>query len=329
MKRTRWLACSAALVLTGALPSESASARATIVDLGTLGGAQSIAYDINNKGQIVGMSTTDSGQVHAVMWEHGATFDLGASFPGRYSEAHAINDAGQIVGAVSNGWESRAVMWEPDGTVRDLGSFGGRWNEAWDINNDAEVTGRSWTATEAERSFLWANGTMTDISGSEVWSMAFGLNDDGHVVGTSTAGAYLWDGTMHPLGSDSHATRIAWDINNRGQIVGAGEISPRRDSAYVWQNGTTRYLASLGGALNTARAINERGQIVGDANVVDYELPLHAVLWYHDAMTELGMLPGASGTSIGSMAHGINNRGDVVGLSETASGDWHAVLWPR
>lgn len=88
-------------------------------------------------------------------------------------------------------------------------------------------------------------------------------------------------------------------------------------------------LGVLGGDQSIAYGINDRGQIVGDSNVVDYELPLRAVLWNHDAMTVLGMLPGASGTSIGSLANGINNRGDVVGMSETASGEWHAVLWPR
>ncbi len=43
------------------------------------------------------------------------------------------------------------------------------------------------------------------------------------------------------------------------------------------------------------------------------------------SMTDLGTLPG------GSISHAldINSRGQVVGVSSTASGEVHAVLWSR
>ena len=40
-----------------------------MTDLGTLGGTNSYAYGINNKGQIVGWSNTSSEEQHAVLWE--------------------------------------------------------------------------------------------------------------------------------------------------------------------------------------------------------------------------------------------------------------------
>jgi probable HAF family extracellular repeat protein len=41
----------------------------TITDLGTLpGGQASGATELNNRGQIIGWSTTKNGQKHAVMW---------------------------------------------------------------------------------------------------------------------------------------------------------------------------------------------------------------------------------------------------------------------
>jgi probable HAF family extracellular repeat protein len=41
-------------------------------DLGTLGGAFSVAYGINARGQIVGQASTAAGEMHAVLWEPGS-----------------------------------------------------------------------------------------------------------------------------------------------------------------------------------------------------------------------------------------------------------------
>ena len=40
-----------------------------MVDLGTLGGTESIALAVNRSGQVVGYSSTASNASHAVLWE--------------------------------------------------------------------------------------------------------------------------------------------------------------------------------------------------------------------------------------------------------------------
>jgi probable HAF family extracellular repeat protein len=47
-------------------------ARTGMQDLGTLGGAISVAYGINARGQIVGQAHTAAGETHAVLWETGS-----------------------------------------------------------------------------------------------------------------------------------------------------------------------------------------------------------------------------------------------------------------
>jgi probable HAF family extracellular repeat protein len=69
-------------------------------DLGTLGGTNSSALDINDSGQVVGSSYNSSGQTHAFLYQNGAMTDLG-TLGGTNSSAYAINDSGQVVGQAS------------------------------------------------------------------------------------------------------------------------------------------------------------------------------------------------------------------------------------
>ena len=59
-------------LLMGAQPvsgQQPAAERYSITDLGTLpGGDLSLAYGINNRGQVVGQSATFAGYNHAVLW---------------------------------------------------------------------------------------------------------------------------------------------------------------------------------------------------------------------------------------------------------------------
>jgi probable HAF family extracellular repeat protein len=95
--------------------------------LGTLGGAQgsSVALAINDPGQVVGYSYTADGSLHATLWSHGATTDLGTLPGGTISEATGINNRGDIVGWSTYGGTSysHAFLWT-DGIMIDLGTLG-------------------------------------------------------------------------------------------------------------------------------------------------------------------------------------------------------------
>ena len=71
-------------------------AGATVTTLPTLGGLDCHATDINDAGQVVGLSSLPPGQgTHAFVWNGGVPTDLG-TLGGTDSRAVAINDAGQI-----------------------------------------------------------------------------------------------------------------------------------------------------------------------------------------------------------------------------------------
>lgn len=162
------------------------------------------AYGINNRGQIVGVSTTSTG-VHAVLWENGTITDLGTLPGDDYSEARGINERGQIMG-LSGMWtddchagECNAVLWE-NGTITDLGMPITYYAEHYGINNRGQIVFASVQSHVGyNRAVLWDKGTITDLGelaapGSGL-SGAFGNNDRGQIVGFSVdvdGGAALW-----------------------------------------------------------------------------------------------------------------------------------------
>jgi len=139
---------SAMVVALLAFPGRAAaSVQLSIIDLGTLGGTYSAAQAINNRGEIVGESSTASGELHAFLWQDGTMIDLG-TLGGTSSSARGINERGQVVGSSTTAsGESRAFLWQ-DGTMFDLGTLGGPsiGSSANAINNRGQVVGGSGTA---------------------------------------------------------------------------------------------------------------------------------------------------------------------------------------
>ena len=115
-----------------------------VIDLGTLGGTESHARDINERGQVVGVSLNgDSGSYHAFLYSHGSLQDLG-TLNEEHSEALGINDHGEIVGVIwNNDYSLYHAFRYSDGTMEDLGTLGGKYSIAFDVNNAGQVIGWS------------------------------------------------------------------------------------------------------------------------------------------------------------------------------------------
>jgi probable HAF family extracellular repeat protein len=168
-----------------------------MIDLGTLLGndefADSIAWAINDRGQVVGTSSTPAGGQHAFLWQDGIVTDLG-TLGGLFSAARAINNRGQIVGVAedANG-DAHAVLWE-NGAIIDLGTLGGPSSQARAINDRGQIVGDGLTADGSLRAFLWENDRMTELparSPGAPFVFGLGINRHGDMVGGDSHGV-LW-----------------------------------------------------------------------------------------------------------------------------------------
>jgi probable HAF family extracellular repeat protein len=130
-------------------------------DLGTLGGDETNASAINDRGQVVGSSQIDTG-THAFIWQNGNMTDLG-TLGGRWSFANDINDHGEIVGwSETVRGDRHAVLWQ-NGNMTDLGTLGGKWSTANDINEHGAIVGWSETKAGDSHAVLWQNGRLRDL----------------------------------------------------------------------------------------------------------------------------------------------------------------------
>ena len=94
----------------------------TMTHLGTLGSSGSTwAHGVNSRGQVVGASTYQAANFHAVLWSKGSITDLG-TLGGANSAAIGINNRGEIAGSSTDSQgHLHAVLWHGDRTIVDLG----------------------------------------------------------------------------------------------------------------------------------------------------------------------------------------------------------------
>lgn len=216
-------------------------------DLGTLGGSLSSAAAINDRGEVVGWSTTADGLQRSFLWEKGTMRQLGTDFFNSFS----INNRGQVVVV------GPAGMYLLTGSKATFIAL--TFNEAA-VNQRGEVAGTDGT----QHAFLWHDGVLTLLPTPGDFSDGMGVNNSGDVVGAvigATEHASLWTGGAVVDISGGNLT-IAFDINNSGVIVGFVGSHPA-----VWVHGQLFDLNNLISPRETplvgrAIAISDRGQII-------------------------------------------------------------------
>jgi probable HAF family extracellular repeat protein len=305
-------------------------------DLGTLGGPQSSAQDINDADQIAGWSLTSPGDAfgQAFLWEASVMKNLDPGGRYWYSSASFIGPNGEVIGTAGIGTGGVAGLIWKSGVATDLGNLGSAYTGPGGINDVGQVVGASALSgaaledpPEIDHAFVWRDGIMTDLGtlgGNQ--SAATSVNSLGQIVGwsqTSTQVPHLviWqDGGVTDLGTLGACCIFPAGINRSGQVAGTlmkTPDGPRR--AFFWEKGVLTEIGDWAAGYNTfAYDINETGQVVGYQTNGGVE---HAFLWEKGVMTDLSV------GFVRSAAYGINSGGKVVGSASVAGGDWHATLW--
>jgi probable HAF family extracellular repeat protein len=299
--------------------------------LGGLGGMSSRAYDVNEAGQVVGISTNAASRTHAVLWQNGGITDLG-TLGGPNSWANALNEAAAVAGSaqVNAGGTLHAFVWQGGGLTDVTPTSPG--SAAYGINDAGQVVG----SHNGGRAFLLDDGVFTDLGtlGSLPWYQSFAndINNAGQVVGSSHAifnddlgdlqHAFLWqDGALTDLGVlPGFDESVAESINASGQIVGTSTFVDQSTymlewRAFLYANGA---MAALGvpTAHSGALDINDAGQVVGWMRGAGGFDPDRAFLYDDGVVTDLNtLIPPGSGVTLAA-ATAINNAGQIVGYTQ-------------
>jgi probable HAF family extracellular repeat protein len=310
----------------------------TVVDLGTFGGSNSIAYGINENGHVVGNADLPNGQPRSFHWTAADGLVELQSLGGTQSNAFAINDNNVIVGIsqLSDPTQTHAVRWT-NGVPQDLGTLGGGpRSTAFSITLDGRIVGQTNISPDPplQTHAFFYQSSMVDLGKfpNGNFSSAQAINEAGRIAGyasptgNSPHNAFLYeDGQMKNLGTLGGNDSKAYAINESSQVVGSSLLpnGSRTSFFYVYARKQMKDIGTLGGLSSEAFAINDHTHIVGTSLTATGEA--HAYLWRFGHMFDLNTLYPDSGWTFVS-ARGINNKGQIVGVGINPNLESHAFL---
>ena len=281
----------------------------------------SLAYGINNNGQVVGSAalrtpspyrgpnptsqrcgfvwtpTTPNGTVGSktnltppseIKWQ--------AQF---HCEGFAINDLGQVTGQRTIGSENAMPRTFFLTSTNLIPTFNGNWTGPSAINNDGQVVGAQ------ER--IWSDSNLPP--------------NEAHY----TAAYSFYNGVIEELVCLEGSHRAdAYGINDSNQIVGRSDVpSSVEIHAFLRNNSATYDLGTLGGSSSVGYAISQNGKVVGSSTTFEFDQnTTRAFLWTPSlanatsgSMINLGVFPLSiyNDLILRSEAKAVNNSGQVVG----------------
>jgi probable HAF family extracellular repeat protein len=270
----------------------SAAAVYTITDLGSR-----YVTGLNDSGQVVGKNQANSPTGAPFLYQNGAFTDLSNKI-GASAWITGINNTGQIVG-------STPIPGVNNGDAIAINDAAGGSN-GFVLNPNGQLTAIAPPATGSLANVVAINNNGDTLvqSGSHV-----SLNQNGKITDLSVV---------------TQGQPLVTGLSDAGHVIGFGP------SAFVYQNGTTTNLGSLGGGSTQTEVwgVNAAGQVVGFSSTTPTNPgdTIHAFLYQNGKMADLGTLGGSR-----SWGWGLNSHGQVIGMSDYLGGSsnipTHAFLY--
>jgi probable HAF family extracellular repeat protein len=298
--------------LTGAVLAEDTrrvtlqfqARRYSLTFLGTLGGPDSDALDLNESGDIVGSSATAAGETHAVLWRNGALTDIGTGL-GTNSVAVSMSGSAKalinftfpdVCGARALVWEAGATMnirgcgiftrdVSGNGTVVAFGpNFGaklltrdtnyelGEKNTNFESRlNDAAWLVETSSAGTSIAQAPWASPSVRRVTSRELTSLS--VSDRGDIAGSCGGGApscldaFFSDGSSSRLELETYRTATVAAINASRQVIANRFTLGLSRWGFLWDGGQVYPIEATdaGWVVDHVAAMDERGRIVGHA----------------------------------------------------------------
>lgn len=303
-----------------------------------------LPHGINDYREIVGASFSGGDITSSWHWKDGKIKGI-PGLGGWLSEAMAINNSGHIVGSATLREERdfRAFLYR-NGQIENLGTLGGRESKAFDISEQSDVVGYSLNQEERHQAFHWTSGEMKPLpyfeGGDTSW--AWSVNDTGWIAGWSsdasgTRKAAIWhDGKIYDVaeltsGLDGWHLEIARAVNNSGMIAGTARRGSQLRAFQLIPAGTAAKaeveVAEDSSSKTTDKEMegsstHKRAGAGSDDSRSESSSKTDSLPTGKFVLIDLGTLGGKT-----SEARSVNEKGQVVGVSENASGLKRAFLW--
>jgi probable HAF family extracellular repeat protein len=328
-------------LIAGAAGTANNQSHATVwfmgfkLDLATpgLGGLNSLASSVNDKGQVVGGAQT--------------TVANSEDFCGFNADGVAASSTACLPFVFQNG------------AMTKLPTLGGPNGIANWINNRSEAVGWAETTNKDPNAacgvlqfqpVLWGKTSTTTLPTfpGDPDGVAASINDNGQAVGaTGTCGAFnpnsglflvekhamLWEaGAAINLGNlggtGLNGGHHACAINNSGQVVGHSDLTGDttfHTFLWTWETGMKDIGTLPGDFASTAVSINDPGAVVGVS--LDSNFNPRAFVWESGSMTDLNAALTSNPQKLYLLqANSINAGGEIVGYAANANGDLHGFL---
>ena len=224
----------------------------------------------------------------------------------------------------------------------DLGTLGGSEAEAYAINDYAQIVGRSRDSGELPHAFHWQNAQMLDLNIEhwdrrilqQIYGVAYDMSNTGHAVGAEQGTPFL---PVDELDDDVKGCASVQAIIY-GPVTMSDSTTPYPGDQ-VTHLGVLPAPAAAAGGRSTATGVSPNGLYVVGWSDYDLNNRIHGFLvtpvngaWADEGVTcgvansllqDLGTLQTQDENS---SASAVNNHGQVVGWSYSASQGYMAVI---